>query len=110
MGEKRGNISRRAFADAKCDEEEKQGEGSERSPVLECSAEADATIVERGEERSERESDDEGRKINRVSGDAVDFERIEPMATASHGQTMKYESIMIHPVEKLMGREKATEV
>src|SRR5580658_3625377 len=59
------------------DKNDKQGEGAEGCPVLESGAEADAAVVQHGEQRREAETDEQVWEINGAPGDAVDFDGIE---------------------------------
>src|SRR5258708_4618484 len=77
VGEERREVARRTLAYAKSDEDSKQGQRAESGPVLKSRAEADAAIVQRGEQRGESKADDEVRKKDWASGNAVDLERIE---------------------------------
>src|SRR5579863_7468135 len=77
VGKQRWKVTGRSFGEPERDEYDEEGEGAESGPVLKSCAEADATIVQSGQQRGERETDDEVRKINRATGDAVEFERIE---------------------------------
>jgi hypothetical protein len=73
----RGEVVRRPLAHAECDKNYKQRESAEGRPVLKGRAEADAAIVQHGEQRGEGKADGEVRKIYGTSGDAIEFERIE---------------------------------
>src|SRR5580700_216062 len=77
MSEEWREVVQRALAYADRDKNDKQGEGAEGCPVLEGGAEADAAVVQGGEQRREAETDDQVREVNRASGDAVDLDRIE---------------------------------
>ena len=73
----RREIGARPAGCAERDEDHEESERAEAGPVLKCGAEADAAIVERGEQRGESYADDEVREIDGVSGDAVEFDGIE---------------------------------
>ena len=72
-----GKVARRSAADADGDKHDKEGERAEAGPVLKRGAEADAAIVQHGEQRRERESYEQVRKVNRASGHAIELQRIQ---------------------------------
>src|SRR5713101_8423790 len=57
VGEEWREVARRTLAYAKSDEDDEQGERAEGGPVLKSCAEADAAIVQRGEQSGEAEAD-----------------------------------------------------
>ena len=77
MRKQRLDICRGAAAHAEAYENNEKSEGTETGPVLKGGAEADAAIVQKRKQPSQRKSDDEVRQENRASRDAVEFHRIE---------------------------------
>src|SRR5438045_701894 len=63
---------------AEGNENNKQRQDGERSPVLEGGAEANAAVIQQGEQRGESESEEQVRQVDGLAGNAVQGERIEP--------------------------------
>src|ERR1700691_1929386 len=70
-------VVQRTLTYAERDKNNEQGQRAEGCPVLEGSTEADAAIVQCGEQDREAETDDQVREIDRAPADTVDLDRIE---------------------------------
>ena len=70
-------VRGRAAAHAESDKDDEESERAEAGPILKGGAEADAAIVENGQQSGQGQADDEVREKDRASGDAIEFHRVQ---------------------------------